>query len=363
MTTRIVCIYSAALAICLSAAACTPGMAQEVPPNDDPIDVEQPPMEGSGDASIDPDGYAIHEWGVLRYLVHNGFADVSTSGWDYRVVPPEPYYWDPGDITVEKPIIYLHPGEDWDPDTLIDLTVSMTQGTLREVWPTQFPGGHPTGSSSYTWDDVRINSGVSCGPTSGFVPDLSSPACTALVDGGVCEAAEMSAYMHSVPHCLTSWGYMTPALLYNGYDYTPQPVTLANLPDMTVNLTNATGHAIGPLFYRLPSAPVGEVHIVVIPSIAPHATVNTGAYTPRLLDALSQQIQVQADIRATLIDMGLTENETDHFINAWNPDLLSSTLPWMAFGFLSQEAVDAMYPLTANPAPSDVVRALAFTVE
>jgi hypothetical protein len=320
-------------------------------------------MTGYAEAqpSPDPAGYDVHEWGLIRFEGGER-AELATSSLPTPMIPnktpPTPPTPLPPTLqppVTRKPLIYFHPKAGFSDATAITATVQIAGGQLREVWPTPDNGPQPPHGDSFTWT-LTIASDTSCG--AGVAPSLSAPPCTSLTDGGVCEAAEMAEYLADSPRCLKVFGkgQFAPVLLYNGYIKGGEPVVLAAVAG-GLKVTNATAHAIGPLLVQHDGV------ISRIERLDPSASVELSTATPWLkpsdTDAPARLLEA---LQATLSKQGLTDRERDDFMRAW-ATLLKVGQPWQVIGFYDPAAIDAMVPLRLTPAPDDMRRVLAFTIE
>ena len=302
-----------------------------------------------------PGTFDVHEWGLIRF---GATTEIATSGFGL-VVPgevspsPDPTF-DEDRPATRKPVIYIHPGPDFDPSTEISVSITLTEGSLREIWPTPAAGGQPSLGSSHTWSPITVTPGISCG--SELAPSLDDEACQTLTDGGVCEAAEMALYLGMVPHCLSvgSPAIQSPVLLYNGYVTLESPVALS---------VGTTGHTVS----NLSEGPVGPLWVVADEKVFVVEVLGVGesllleAPIPHFsIDSLTDLL---SQVNSALVERGLTSVEAEHFVTAWRPDVLAQPLPWQTFGFYGDEAIDAAFPLTIDPTPAETRRVLAFTVE
>lgn len=298
------------------------------------------------------DGYGLYEWGLVTY--HADGAEIHTSNYEYRPEPPvavEPQPVRPDrPIQTRKPILYLIPGPDFDEQTSIDVTIAIPGGSLFEIWPESAPGGS-TGSTTHEWSDVTITQTNCSGATTG--PTLESAHCQAYL-GGICEAAEITEYIGETNQCLRVGNTFAPILLYNGYP----PVTTSpiELDDDTMTLRNTTDHPLGPVyvafgrqFYRVDSVPSGE-------------SVSVAELTPDFHFAETDG-DIPSRIREDVLARGLPDAQAGEFMAAWSPDVLAAPMSWRAFGFFSRDYVDETYQLSAEPAPSEIERVIAFVVE
>ena len=328
----------------------TPSTVAESPP---------PPSPASPPPDDDPvlTGYALHEWGLVRFEA--GVPEVVTSGFDDRVqgIQTPPQIDRP--VHVRKPLIYLHPGVSFDLSTNIDITVSLADGTLHEVWPTPGLAGQPAHTNTFTWSGVQI-SDEACGAQT--APALTDLPCSSLGAGHVCEAAELTAYLQPVPNCLTYQGVEAPVLLYNG-----QPAGLD--PPVHVQGGTARDGATATELTSLSAQPIGPLYVLEgrqvyrIERLDRLSSWSTAGAVPSYWvgeDDDELLAQIHADIEA----QGLTETEAADFVAAWRPDVLrTSVLPWRVFGFYDRETIDTTWPLEANPMPLVTHRVMAFTIE
>lgn len=320
------------LSILVSLLAC-PALELVQDPEPEPVAEPTPPPAP---------GYALHEWGLLQVGPDGVFA--RTSGWEPASAPP-PLHVDCalgsalgsasfGNMSAGKPVVYIRPAPAWPADTPIHLEFTVADGRMAEVWPT--PGAGPQPEHGPTWAvDVTL-SDAPCDTTS--LPGPDDPACAGL---DLCEAAELASYADPVDRCLVANGVSTPALLYRGDPAAPQPMHLSG-DTLTVG-----PHTVGPLWVVTPAGLVRHDHV------EPGATVTGGTPEPDLL----------ASLHDALLARGLTEAEAGDFAAAWAPDVLAEPWPWVALGLLSDEGTAALLPLTAEPAPAELVRVHAVAVQ
>jgi len=307
---------------------------------------------GSAAAQVAPQAdYEVHEWGLIRI---GDRAETATSGLGSTppVVPPDVHY----DAVPAKPVIYFHPGPDFAPETSIDVTITLPEGELREVWPTPEAGAQPILGASHTWSQVTVETDSPCGGDLG--PELTDPACMSLLDGGVCEAAEMELYLGSTPHCLSVGEppIRTPVLLYNGYLSSSETPVALWYPVSGATIINAGAYTVGPIWL------IEIDTIYAIETLAPGERLRLGSVADTF-PATASQATLSRRVLEALMARGLTTVEAGQFIAAWQPDVLAAPYEWSVFGLYSAEQIDAAFPLTFNPPPIATVRALAFVVE
>lgn len=286
-------------------------------------------------------GYIAREWGLVRFTAEGG--ELATSGHEMRVRPPRPIKMAP-----RKPLIYLHPEPDFDPETKISVTVKLAAGNLREVWPTPAAGPQPAHTGTHAFGQIEVRVGESCGKDA--APALNSQACRSLTDGGVCEAAEMGAYIRDVKDCLSVSGVKTPALVYNAeIDGAKPPVELVD-----AEARNTSAHAVGPVYLRLADGGYARVD-----KLAAGASVKL-ADAARLPDDSTER---EATLREDLLATGMTEDLANDFIDAWRPDVLAGAWKFNAMGWYSASGADSVATLEFDPAPVKVSRALLWSIE
>lgn len=263
------------------------------------------------------DPLVLHEWGWARH---------TPAGAQVTTVAPVPT-----DAPPAKPVIYLRGRGRF------SVSVGVTAGTLREVWPTPWNGAQP-GVAVWTWTGRVRPGGCAWGP-----PQPDGPACTSLpLDGLGCEAAAMDQWIVAPDTCLRvgTARVSTPALLYNAHQHLPAPIVRDGLA-----VTNTSGAPVGPVYHAL-GGRIGR-----IASLA-HGETATGEPVSGALVGV---------VRADLVAAGLTGGEADDFVRAWQSELDRPT--WGALVLLQGSAVDARLPLWVDPEPAERVRILAVAVD
>ena len=195
-----------------------------------------------------------------------------------------------------KPIIYFHPGPTFDPNTNIRVAVSIADGQIHEAWPTS---GALDGESLYRWESIQIQPNTPCDGSG--APSYESEYCTRL-GSPICEAAELHAYMDDVPHCLSvhADGQRSPVLLYNGYLPNAQAPATFDGSELT------TGeYGVGTVWIN------HEGTLSRFDRLGPNVTVQVG-----LGPQIDTHDALLADIQAELQELGLTEQEARHFVEA-----------------------------------------------
>lgn len=289
--------------------------------------------------------YEVHEWGLIRFT--GGIGEVSTSGHELR----PPVQLQMHEITVDKPLIYFHPLDGFDFDTVISAQVSVTGGQIREAWPASGP---QVFGERMVWPHLQITTS-NCGAE--VVPELNAFPCSSLTDGGVCETAEMRGYLQTVSNCLNAEGLSAPVLIYNGYAAPTQasPITIGE----SGRITNTSAGPVGPLWIPGVTGPQdGFRSFVRVDRLEPGESTDASGRVPMLHDGMVE------DLRASLVARGLNDREAEDFIAAWRPNVLSpmGDAPDV-LGLYDPATIDQLYPLVLSPVPSAVHRVLAFTNE
>lgn len=299
--------------------------------------------------------YDVHEWGLIRYSASER-PELATSLLQKPmipiVIPPIPPPLDPPPLA-RKPLIYFHPESNFDAALNITATVRIPGGKLREVWPTPDNGPQPSHGESFSWT-LTIQPDARCG--AGVAPSLTAPPCASLTDGGVCEAAELSEYLGEVAHCLKVFGkgQFAPVLLYNAYIEQTAPAAVV-VDASGAQLRSLGVLNVGPLMVKHDGALYWVERLEKGKAITLDASV-------LLTKVEGGDTRLQETIAASLTKQGLSDRERDDFMAAWKT-LLTGTQPWQVFGFYDPTAINTMLPLTFDPAPREVRRVLAFTVE
>ncbi len=350
-----------AITLCILSSACDdkPTAETETPETSAAQSPVVPEVAAAKPPAKPLDGFVAHEWGLVRY--GDSAPELATSYHGSHVPKPaanskpttnskpkpKPPRRDDIRRRPKKPLIYLRPDAGFDTTTSIDVSVTMTSGALREVWPTPAAAAQPKHTASYAWTGVTLQRGTSCGKE--LAPKLTDPACASLTDGGVCEAAEFAEYLSPVSDCLSIGDLTTPVLIYNGeLAPSPPPLTLTD-----TDVSNTSAHSVGPVYVNT----TGALYRI--------AEIPAGATLP-----LTGQIELVTkgdapieSIRGDLVALGLSAAEANDFIAAWKPDVLKQPFSFKVLGFYSKAGVDSVARLEITPKPRELVRVLAFSVD
>ncbi len=327
------------------------------------------------DTAVDPGTdtvsptYVLHEWGVLVY----GPGGASIHG-------PSPEYAGP---IADKPVIYIYTEE---PLTM-DVTVGFASGQAEETWPVtalgpvvSWPGIQVTpGACDATpfpsiWEDPWVDE--SCEACTLGTCVVEEAACLATLD----QVAKLLFYAGSLP------GYARPLLASAVADEASGTVTFSVssssalvIEDVWLLYRVTTDTCMDPSYCPVATA---DLAVGFAGSIAPGSGFSTTVPITHLvaeLDASGYPIPgtlgtdpeweaVPEEVRAALLEHGLTAPEADAFMAAWDQGffgILGSdsyfSEPMYHHGayvlyFMPAADYDEQLPLQASPSPSEIVR-------
>jgi hypothetical protein len=309
-----------------------------------------PQPEPDAPAPQSAPGLVVAEWGLVMY--GPTATEVVSGVAPNPIIPPPHQPWETIDgPPVRKPVIYLLPEAGWHASTPVSVRASFAAGgRMHEVWPTPANGAQPSHGAAWTWSDVKITRGACA---AGWAPQVGDAACHSLPKPDACEAAMLEAWVPEGATCLDVAGVRAGALLYNGF---PPEGTGAPLAEVAPGRwKNTSKHAIGPFLARLGD---GVVHRV--------ENLEAGAEL-QLSDATREAAREKgaealAFARGELLRQGMPEGPANDFLRAWGPLLLGDA-GWTVFGFLGAPAIEELATLAVTPAPTRVVRVMAFAIE
>lgn len=323
--------------------------------------------------------YSIHEWGFVGHHWADREDDPPTFG-------AGPGTWEGGGIADGfgigglglsgtgrgggKPILYVHLPEGVDEMTF---SVALSLGPGGRILehlppaPMSLVGARPT----LRWDGVVARPGE-CRPSR---PYPSAAAGCEETPDGYCEAAELASYETPDGACLRFDGEDWEHLFYRATIPGELPLRLdrdgdairvrhqgaAPLPGRLMRVRRDEGGASSRVTFHDAPAPGAEISLAQSPEQPGAAGVSA--------------------LRATLGELGLTGPETDAFLRAWQRDLFGGE-PGVALApqvgeppedlrpkadallyWLPPEAMDALVPLSFEPAPTEVRRAILVRVD
>jgi hypothetical protein len=311
------------------------------------------------------EGYEVHEWGLVRGLAGDRL-EVGAVGPPPSVFP----------MVVDKPVLYFHTAS---PFTLRAVRVHAS-GAILEAWPF---GSRTEGTGELTWMDVAIDPTASeCVTTP--LPSTCDP------DLSPCEIPSLALVRTAESPCIRVAGATDTMLFYRSRveGMTP-PLLFTRTGTEEVTVTHEGDEPIEGLLIRLRSV-MGQVLTLAVDPPAPHQSVVVGAdFGGAAMDedgdmpALPGGPEVgRAAVRASLAEIGLTEQESDAFLRAWDGalfglevadrrtiDSLTNDESALVDGlpvpvdsflyFLPPSSTEAVSSLELDPPARSVVRAMA----
>lgn len=333
---------------------------------DDEPDAEEP---SSSTPPVEEAHVSVHEWGLVAHHMRQGpteMAEVVSGGARFAHAPV-------GGLGLRgvgaggKPVLYVHTNV----ETALSVTIRAPGGTLVEHLPPA-----TTTADSVTWSSLTVTP-TSCPTSTRVTPD--DPRCDTVDD--YCKALENPDYDTNDASCLTSSsGARDNHLFYRAgvrIDALPLVVTLPDPNNPGWDVRNASEHPVpGKLMIVWRAASSGPPKVALVDPPAPGATLALPIDAPVLAES-----QCTATLRRMLVENGLTADETNAFVRAWDesifghvahpgeipphrqpPVALQQTLIAMYY-FAPREALDRMLPLEVTPAPESIVRAMLVKVD
>lgn len=293
--------------LALLAVACS----RPAPPPD-----EAPPTERQ---AVTVGDYDVHEWGLLRGAVREDALEVGA------IAPPRA----PMPLTVDKPVLYFHARS---ATRLERVGVEAVGGTIREHWPSTEPG-FPT---RITWTGLTLDPARTVAPgtcASRPFPRADQAPCDTLPEGERCESPELETVRANGATCVGE----APFLFYRSRTttFTP-PLGLTRRSDGSIEVVHRGEAPIPGYVVRIEHAN-GRTRTLAVRAPAPGATTVIGQDfdatdlppVPSDEDTVDDMPvagpdQVEAGrraVRGTMHELGLTSEETDAFLAAWDATL------------------------------------------
>lgn len=342
---------------------------------DDSIERSSGGAEGASESQTG--AYAVHEWGFIgtradadRGAVPGLWAGAgrfpTAASTRPRPAPPPPppaesvFGTGQGYGRGGKPVLYFHldPGVD---ALDVEVGLRLPGGEVVEHWPPVTPA--PRGEA-LSWGRVRL-ARETCARFE--YPTIASPECAATPDG-YCELAELRDYETIDSACLEVGDRRANHLFYRGSVRVAFPVGVANgtatlapgveLPSSPMRIRrDGRGHVFVSTFHLDPGEPT--------PLPEPHGSAFDG----------------ETHLRDGLRALGLTGEEQDSFLRAWEPVLLGFEDSPGDYGqtgwpppelsrtddaivyFLPEAVVNHAIPLELAPAPRELRRAILVRVD
>ncbi|MFK7999320.1 MAG: AgmX/PglI C-terminal domain-containing protein [Polyangiales bacterium] len=343
------------------------GVGEDEPSPEPATALEEPPEPSREAAPREPEvetAYAIHEWGFIAHHYDEAEDALISSG-----AVPAPVYRRPINLDPHptgrgggKPVIYVHlQGE----GNVARFNASLsTAGRFLEEWP-HSEGSTPT---RLTWD-VAARRG-SCSADARY-PVANDEHCAGIADG-YCEAAELAHYETEDSACLTVAGDQWNHLFYRAQIPGDVPLRVSKSGEtFTVhNSAQLPGRLMR--IHREDDAVNSRVVLFDAPA-AGESMVVPAADSPAPLGV--------AALEAELSALGMSADETEAFMIAWEAELFGDTSQRTQVEmigspphdlrpkadsllyFLPVVTLDAMVPLAFTPPPAEVRRAVLVRID
>ncbi len=375
-----------AVAVMGAMAACTPGAADSATPSkaengkDKPKDADaDKPKDGGGEKTdviaqtatdaegnpVAPSAWEVHEWGVLSIQIGKPDAATMTTGRPTtKAADAKPELLFPPDDSEpdfdrsqpkRKPVLYVHLGKGVE-RMEFSLSVAPSNGHIVEHWPRVTADG--TKDPSISWDKV-VASTKACDLAAMAYPSLADSACK--TPDGICEVAELATIHTQEGACLEFNGKDYEHLFYRAGLIAPGiPWTLSGNPDGGWLLGATEGAPSGKAVHIKVGSDRSstKVEIFDLPTTGTPVTVKTEPTGATVEDAATW-------LRTELVARGLTAEETEAFMRAWEADLLGGTADRarddtaaadILLIWLDQPLVDGLVPLKFSPEPTKLKR-------
>ncbi|MFT5353221.1 MAG: hypothetical protein ACI9KE_000419 [Polyangiales bacterium] len=308
-----------------------------------------------------PAGYSIHEWGLVHFAL--GESEGMATAGPGHFPPFSPSGMGQGTIGIGdtnsvafKPVLYVH----LDPGMTETTFSAGISATILEHWPDA-----TALATGVRWQRVTARSTACTGLT---YPSVDSERCN--VEDGFCEVAELGLYETDDSACLSVGQAQANNLFYRAGLDTSGPLQVL-FEDNVAQVRNVSAHAFPGVVIRVVRDPSGRnTRFYTIDPPAPGQSVSL---TQR--EGAGSGAELMESIEAHLERTGLTAAERRAFVSAWTGELIGGdevpalqnprdNPPPLApaedalLYWLSAEHAQEILPLTFEPAPSIVRRAL-----
>jgi len=260
-----------------------------------------------------PDVYDVHEWGMI---------DQSLADGSLRLSAPSQGALTAGTIGLGltgigygKPVLYFH--VESGKRIAIDASVGVThEMRMVEHWPRAFAS-----DTEVRWELELVPE--PCDEPRTY-PSSSDAFCTRMSDG-ICETAELPEYETDDASCLIVDGTQWPLLLYRAAaveeaerpeSRVELPLEIEKQPDGNVRIRNRSG-ASSPLAMFRVTRRASQTQVTRIEWPAPGETVTV----PRPAAEATGDTTSRQSVREALSQQGLTEPEAEAFFRAWEEEL------------------------------------------
>ena len=267
------------------------------------------------DKNVPPDVYDVHEWGLIDQSATDGSLRLSAPSQGAMIA--RTIGLGLGVMGYGKPVLYFHveSGKRIAVRTSVSVTGEMR---MAEHWPRTFAS-----DTEVRWDVELVPD--PCDEPRTY-PTTSDAFCTRMSDG-ICETAELPEYETDDASCLIVDGTQWPLLLYRAASVEESerpaedarvelPLEVEAEPTGNIRIRNRSNTTSPFPMFRLTRRPSGA-HVTRLDWPAPGETVTVPRATE---DAASDETSREA-IREALVQQGLTETERDAFIRAWADEL------------------------------------------
>jgi hypothetical protein len=311
--------------------------------------------------------YELHEWGVVD-VPERGPVEISAGAGQ----PQRP-------ISVRKPVVYVHV-LDGLAETTFGLRVTLGAGAFVEHFPAATVSG-----ATLEWPHVVAHA-AHCGDASARESTRRGPTRMACATPDlICEVEELPRYDSPSSACLDVDGTEAGLLFYRGQAPSlALPIATTRAADLTATATASASLAGAPGgLLRLSTAlsgpwPPGRMVIARAPFPSDGESVSIPVGTEVVTRA-----QGIAELRTSLLALGLDEGEANAFMAGWAEELFgpdvgeARDLPsrGVTMGgsgprhqdvllyFLPASAIDAIATLTPTPAPRAIHRAFLVRID
>lgn len=273
------------------------------------------PTEPPEAKDVPPDVYDVHEWGLIDQSLSDGSLRLSAPS--QRALGSGTIGLGLGVVGYGKPVLYFHleSSKHIDVSARVQVTHEMR---MVEHWPPSLAAD----------DEVRWEFELTSQPCDGdrTYPTASDAFCTRMSDG-ICETAELPEYETDDASCLIVEGEQWPLLLYRAApiedaerpeeDARVQlPLDIDKEPDGTIRIRNRS-EASSPLAMFRVTRRGAQTQVTRLEWPAPGESVSV----PRPAADATGDTTSRESVREALTEQGLTENEAEAFFRAWEEEL------------------------------------------
>lgn len=309
----------------VSLLVCTGACDEDDPPPAAPTEPEPPPEQ-----PLEPPGpqLELHEWGLVSERAGTGRGAFSHSHGRVRLVdllgdlsdaPALGESFGTGGLGLTgigrgggKPVIYAHLPEGVDEHTF-SLRVQVVGGNVVEHWPLV---GEPGPVPTVTWTQVRAHRGTCAARV---YPGADDPACQ--TEDEFCEAKHGAENETDDGACLEVGGASFDHLFYRAaMSDAPLPLRIVRADNGTVNVQHRGSAPIPGQLIRVrgsdDAAADGSSPLTLVAMAPPGPGATLTVPVP------TEASQLEVPLRAGLTELGMTTDEADAFVRAWEVHLV-----------------------------------------